>query len=88
MQNHKSRREFLQKIGLISLAAGSGNFLPVESFGNNSVLVVENHDLASLPAKDLFSVLNMELPELTPVRKALERKGYKQALSALLDYYR
>ncbi len=88
MQNHKSRREFLQKIGLISLAAGSGTFLPVESFGNDSVIVVENHDLASLPAKDLFSVLDMELPELAPVRKALERKGYKQALSALLDYYR
>src|SRR5690554_3014998 len=88
MQNHKSRREFLQKIGLISLAAGSGTFLPVESFGNDSVIVVEDHDLASLPTKDLFSVLDMELPELAPVRKALERKGYKQALSALLDYYR
>jgi len=90
MKNDKSRREFLQKIGLISLAAGAGNFLPDESFGSSFYSLTEDEKagLVSLPPSDLFSVLNMDLPVMAPVRKAFERDGYDAALIALLDYYR
>ncbi len=90
MSKEENRRQFLQKVGLISLAAGTGSFLPVSSFSRSfgSISADEGLQLVSLPASDLFSVLDLDLPELASVRKALERKGKEAALAALLNYYR
>jgi hypothetical protein len=90
MRKDENRRQFLQKFGLISLAAGAGNFIPVSSFGHSSGSITSNEkiDLVSLSPSALFSVLDLDLPELAAVRKALDRKGNDAALTALLNYYR
>jgi heparan-sulfate lyase len=90
MKKYENRREFLQKLGAISLAAGAGSLIPIDFSGHS----VESSqpgippELKSLPPSDLFSVLDLSKPELASVKKALERKGYDAALAALLSYYR
>lgn len=86
----ENRRQFLQKLGFISLATGTGQFLPFDSFGRSSEFkaVANNGKMTSLSPSDLFSVLNLELPELNSVKVALTQKGYDAALNELLKYYR
>lgn len=88
--NNENRRQFLRKIGFVSVVTGTGRFSPAYSFDYSSdpYAVAEKSDLVSLSPSGLFSVLNLELPELTEVKKALKGKGYEAALSALLKYYR
>ncbi len=90
MRKKENRRQFIQKIGLVSFAAGAGSLLPVHSFGRSEIssIQVDNGKLVSLSPSDLFSVLDLDNPELAAVKKALERKGNDAALKALLDYYR
>jgi heparan-sulfate lyase len=90
MKKFENRRQFIQKFGLISLASGTGSLFPVSSFGESleGLTPVENSNLVSLSPSALFSVLDLELPELASVRKAYERKGHNAALTELLKYYR
>ena len=87
---NENRRQFIQKFGLISMAAGAGSLFPVSSFGHSSGIIPAdaNGNLVSLSPSALFSVLDLNLPELAVVRKTLERKGNDAALAALLTYYR
>ncbi len=90
MKKCENRRQFLGKLGLISLAAGKG-FVPGTASSRtifSAVPQTDNKMPGSLPPSQLFSVLDLELPELVPVRKALERKGNDAALTELLKYYR
>ncbi len=90
MLHDNGRRKFIQKIGLTALSAGACNFLATDVNGHTSCSPTINSypDLVSLPPSDLFSVLNLDLPELSFVRKSFEKNGYYPALSRLLDYYR
>ncbi len=90
MINIEDRRTFLQKIGVLSLAAGTGTLLPYTGTANVSAVHagLSTHNLTSLSPLQLFSVLNMSLPGLSEVRKALESRGHDAALNALLTYYR
>ncbi len=90
MKKNENRRQFLQKLGLVSLAAGAGSLLPAGSVGLSSETMIPEQDnkLVSLLPSALFSVLDLEPGELAEVRKALEKKGNNAALSALLKYYR
>jgi heparan-sulfate lyase len=88
--NNENRRQFLRKFGFISLITGTGSFSPAYSFDytSNSYTAAKKSEFVSFPSSDLFSVLNLELPELTEVKKALTGKGHEAALAALLKYYR
>lgn len=90
MDSNENRRRFLQKFGLMSLAAGTGGFFPARSFAGvpSTTPSMEKSDLVSLPASEVFKVLDLDRPELATVRKALEKKGHDAALAALLKYYR
>jgi len=90
MNNNENRRLFLQKFGLISLAAGTGGMLPVHAFANRSAFNPEEvkSDLVSLSPSKVFTVLDIDAPELSAVRKSLEKKGHDAALKGLLRYYR
>jgi heparan-sulfate lyase len=90
MTNNENRRQFIRKFGLFSFTAGAGSLLPVSSFGRSAALMPRavDNELVSLSPSALFSVLDLDLPELVAVRKALERKGNDAALAALLNYYR
>src|SRR5690554_5980036 len=90
MNVNKNRRLFLQKLGIMSVATGTGAFLPVHSFSHSPEfhLEGERENLTSLPPSEIFSVLDLGLPQLAKVRKALEGQGHEAALSALLEYYR
>lgn len=83
-----NRRAFLQKFGVLSLAAGASTILPVKSFAHSKRIVDDKMPLKSLSPSALFSMLDLELPELASVRTALEKKGNDEALKALLKYYR
>lgn len=87
---NSNRRLFLQKLGLVSFATGTSGFLPVHSFTGLSEVNPEFQieKLTSLPPTQIFSVLNLELPQLEKVRTALDDRGHDAALSTLLEYYR
>jgi heparan-sulfate lyase len=86
MKKKNSRREFLQRLGIISFVAGTESLvtLRASAFGSSHL----EEELKSLPPSELFSVLDLSKPELADVRKALNEKGYDAALSVLLIYYR
>lgn len=88
--NENDRRKFLRRLGMISLATGADSLLSKHSLGSTLRRVTAFNDLSliSLSPSALFSILDLNLPELAPVRKALERKGHEAALTALLNYYR
>jgi heparan-sulfate lyase len=90
MMKHENRRHFIKKIGLISLAAGNGNLLSVDpSVGQLGLKPTDRIiKMASLSPLDIFSVLDLDLPELNVVKKTLKRKGFDAALSELLAFYR
>src|SRR5690606_10281067 len=90
MDSNENRRRFLQKFGLMSLAAGTGGFFPARSFAGVPATTpsTEESDLVSLPPSEVFKVLDLDAPELATVRKALEKKGHDAALTSLLNYYR
>jgi heparan-sulfate lyase len=90
MMKQQNRRHFIKKIGLISLAAGSGNLLPVNSSAVQLGLKPTDRivKMVSLAPSDIFSVLDLDLPEMIGVKKALSRKGFNAALSELLTFYR
>ena len=81
------RRQFLQKFGILSVAAGAGSMLSQQVFGYSGA-VDQNESLISLSPSALFSVLDLDLPELAAVKKALDKKGNDAALAELLKYYR
>jgi len=91
MSKHLNRRKFLSTgtLALSGLAIGTHS---APAIAKNSL--PENKPawnppaLTSLPASDVFSVLDLNLPVLSSVKKALEKKGHHAALSALLAYYR
>lgn len=85
MKKNNNRREFLQRLGLISLIAGSESLIPWNALAAPSD---ETVNLKSLPPSELFSVLDLNKPELTKVQNELKNNGYDAALSALLAYYR
>lgn len=96
MDNNKSgrknlnRRQFLSISGLTmsGLAIGAR---PVNAPAHTATPgIPRTHDpvLTSLSPSGLFSVLNLEMPELAAVKKLLERKGSDAALKELLSYYR
>jgi hypothetical protein len=87
---NENRRQFLQKMGLISLAGGISGFKNVSFAANSTHSLGENFvdEFTSLLPKDLFTVLNMELLELEKVKATLTEKGYLAALNELLKYYR
>jgi len=80
-----NRREFLQRLGVISLIAGAESLIPWNSYAYSADDTIV---LKSLPPSELFSVLDLSKPELADVREALNEKGYDAALAALLSYYR
>lgn len=90
MNRGENRREFLQKIGAFSLVAGTAGVM--SACANNtqrrSGETFSLPDLTSLDPSDLFTVLDLQLPELSSVREALEQNGYEAGLEALLEYYR
>lgn len=90
MVKNENRRHFLKKIGLISLAAGSGNLLTIDPSAGQIGLKPTDRiiKMSSLSPSDLFSVLDLDLPELSAVNKALNRKGFDAALKELLAFYR
>lgn len=90
MNVDKHRRDFLQKLGLVSFATGAGAFLPAHSFSGSPAVHFENEkkNLRSLPPTEIFSVIDLGLPQLENVQQTLESRGYEAALSALLEYYR
>ena len=87
---HENRREFLQKLGAISLVSGVGALIPVNSFSHSTLSGRSNnlHEFKSLLPSELFSVLDLNKPEMASVQKALEREGHNAALASLLKYYR
>jgi len=90
MNSGDNRREFLQKIGAISLVAGTAGVLSAcnnsQTNGREPVFVLPG--LRSLPPSELFTVLDLNLPGLSPIREVLEQDGYEAALTELLAYYR
>jgi heparan-sulfate lyase len=90
MKKYDNRREFLQKLGAISLFTGAGSLIPLNSFGHTTLEDQSDNipELKSLPPSGLFSVLDLSKPEMATVRSALEHKGHNAALAALLNYYR
>lgn len=83
-----NRRDFLQKFGVLSLAAGTGTLLQIKSFAGPKQSIDDKDRLLSLLPSSVFSVLDLDLPELASVRNVLERKGNDEALKVLLKYYR
>lgn len=85
----ENRRQFLQKFGFISLAAGVSSF-PMATIGYPSDFFIETEKsgLASLLPGEIFSVLNIDSSELAKVKEVLNKKGYDAALAELLKYYR
>ena len=90
MKMFENRREFLQKLGSISIITTVGSLIPVNSFSrsNSDGQFNEQPELKSLSPSDLFSVLDLSKPEMADVKRALERKGQNAALASLLSYYR
>jgi len=90
VKKNENRREFLQKLGVISLATSTASLIPMNSPGHSDAMstLSDMPELKSLSPSALFSVLDLSKPELADVRKALERKGHDTALNALLSYYR
>ncbi len=86
--NREDRRTFLQKFGMISLAAGTGTLISLSPATAAPANSMNPPGLISLPPSNVFDVLDLDLPELTEVKKALERRGYEAALKRLLAYYR
>ncbi len=91
MKYNKFRRDFLQKMGVITLGLSSSRLFPVDG-GIDSIYefndIPNKQNLKSLPPSSLFSVINLDLPKLKKVRRTLEKEGFDQALIVLLDYYR
>src|SRR5690606_29427934 len=92
MSKYLNRRKFLSTgtIALSSLAIVTGPTSPTFAMekSKESIPMGDQPSLKSLQASELFSVLDLNLPELSAVKKALERKGHDAALAALLTYYR
>lgn len=92
MNRSDNRREFLQKLGVFTLAAGSGRMIPslhsdkIDPVGGEPLFAMP--EIRSLPPSELFTVLDLSGRQLQPVRRALEEQGYGAALSALLHHYR
>ncbi|HEY0666861.1 MAG TPA: heparinase II/III family protein, partial [Sphingobacteriaceae bacterium] len=83
-----NRRDFLQKFGVLSLSASAGTLLQVKSFAGQKQIIDDKVRLLSLSPSSVFSVLDLNIPELASVRNVLERKGNDEALKVLLKYYR
>src|SRR5690606_12570398 len=90
-QTNDSRREFLQKLGVFSIGLSASNFIPVNDMNRTfsaSEFFQNFTDIKSMHPSDVFSVINLQIPELKNVRLTLEKKGYEEALQELLRYYR
>ena len=91
IQTNDSRREFLQKLGVFSIGLSASNFIPVNDMNRTfsaSEFFQNFTDIKSMHPSDVFSVINLQIPELKNVRLTLEKKGYEEALQELLRYYR
>ena len=90
MKIHETRREFLQKIGAISLATSTGALIPVNSYSHSSLNSRSNDlpELKSLLPTELFSVLDLSKPEMSAIKQTLKIEGHDSALAELLKYYR
>lgn len=82
MMSHLNRRSFIASSAL----AFSGMALGIKT--TPALAVNTPPELKSLAPSALFSVIDLELPELSAVKTALAQQGYEAALSALLSYYR
>lgn len=92
-KNFLNRRKFLSIGGLTvsSLALSNASVLAIGSktqAASESTFTEDDPALTSLLPSEIFSVLNLELPELASVKRMLERKGSEAALKELLKYYR
>jgi len=90
MKKCESRRIFLQKIGAVSLVAGTSSIIPATISGEQ-IPKSQKEELSwmkSLSPTNIFSVLDLDKPEMAEVRNALHSKGHNAALTALLTYYR
>ena len=90
--SHLSRRTFIAS-GALAFSGMVADMRPsLASVGGMTtgerIQVGLPPDLKSLSPSALFSVLDLDLPELLPVKTALATKGYETALSTLLSYYR
>ncbi len=92
MSSTLNRRKFLSTGAVVvsGLATGLGVAIPAASYASSpeARVVPAALELKSLSPTELFTVLDLDLPELTAVRNTLKQKGHDAALSALLDYYR
>lgn len=91
MAQLENRRAFIHKLGLISIGVGSGVTLPFTSSGSHSILEKSFKtppQLKSLSPDKIFSVIDLDRPELAKVRNTLNQNGYAAALQTLLNYYR
>lgn len=103
MNHPNNRRDFLQKLGALTVAAGAGlpslargNPRPASSESSGRPGPVSFHmdpvfllpELKSLPPEQLFSVLDLDRPDMATVRSALKKRGRDAALTALLERYR
>lgn len=88
--NNENRRQFLQKLGIISIATCSNRIVGLPSTLNsiNPFQQVKKTDFKSLYPADIFSVLNLDLPRLEKVKQVLNSNGFEKALLELLKYYR
>lgn len=86
MKLTENRRAFLQKFGLLSLMAGTGSLITGNVSGSDAPAAAA--DLVSLTPDKLFTVLDIDLPEMAEVKRALSRRGNNAALEALLKHYR
>ncbi len=83
-----NRREFLQRLGFISLIAGSESLIPWNALAGSYAPSDETMPLKSLSPSEIFSVLDLSKPEMAEVQNELKQRGSTAALSALLAYYR
>lgn len=95
MMSHLNRRSFIASgaLAFSGMAVGMKPALEmvVESNENKKAArntIKKSAGLKSLSPSALFSVLDLELPELSAVKTALDQHGHGAALSALLSYYR
>lgn len=85
----KNRRKFLQDLSISALGMSSLKYMPSIFHDNKHVnyYLIEK-DIKSLPPSELFSVINLELPDLTEVANAFNDGGFDSGITALLKFYR